>query len=141
MIFVDEAHKLKNPASKITLAFNQFACKVRFGLTGTAIQNAYEEMWTLLDWSNTGRLGSLKEWKTAVSKPLAVGQSASASDGERAIAKVVESPRYYDEITHDFPIRPSRVFLSLNYFRNSSCVGAQRPSIRLCHHLSVTFAL
>ncbi|KAL5520387.1 hypothetical protein ACEPAG_9611 [Sanghuangporus baumii] len=89
VIFVDEAHKLKNPTSKITLAFNQFACEARFGLTGTAIQNAYEEMWTLLDWSNRGRLGSLKEWRTAVCRPLAVGQSASASEGERAIAKAV----------------------------------------------------
>ena len=87
-IFVDEAHKLKNPTSKITLAFNQFACQARFGLTGTAIQNSYEEMWTLLDWSNRGRLGSLKEWKAAVCKPLATGQSTSATEGERAIAKV-----------------------------------------------------
>lgn len=88
VIFVDEAHKLKNPASKITLAFNQFVCKARFGLTGTAIQNSYEEMWTLLDWSNRGQLGSLKEWRTAICRPLAVGQSTNATDGERAIAKV-----------------------------------------------------
>ncbi|OCB85855.1 hypothetical protein A7U60_g6986 [Sanghuangporus baumii] len=74
VIFVDEAHKLKNPASKITLAFNQFACEARFGLTGTAIQNAYEEMWTLLDWSNRGRLGSLKEWRTAAVAHLLVNK-------------------------------------------------------------------
>ncbi|EJD04971.1 uncharacterized protein FOMMEDRAFT_154122 [Fomitiporia mediterranea MF3/22] len=89
VIFVDEAHKLKNPASKITLAFNQFTCEARFGLTGTAIQNAYDEMWTLLDWSNRGRLGSLKDWRAAVSRPLAVGQSASASEAERTVAKAV----------------------------------------------------
>ena len=89
VIFVDEAHKLKNPASKITLAFNQFTCHVRFGLTGTAIQNSYEEMWTLLDWSNPGRVGTLKQWKKLVSKPLAVGQSASATPEERTCAKCV----------------------------------------------------
>lgn len=89
VIFVDEAHKLKNPASKVTMSFNQFTCTRRFGLTGTAIQNSYEEMWTLLDWSNPGRLGSLRQWKSMISKPLAVGQSASASPQERALAKVV----------------------------------------------------
>ncbi|KAH8114900.1 P-loop containing nucleoside triphosphate hydrolase protein [Phellopilus nigrolimitatus] len=89
VIFVDEAHKLKNPTSKITLAFNEFKCKVRFGLTGTAIQNKYDELWTLLDWSSPGRLGTLKMFKTCVSKPLAVGQSANASEQERAIAKAV----------------------------------------------------
>lgn len=88
VIFVDEAHRLKNPASKLTLAFNQFSCEARFGLTGTAIQNSYEELWTLLDWSNRGMIGSLREWRTAVSRPLAVGQSAKATEGERAISKV-----------------------------------------------------
>jgi SNF2 family DNA or RNA helicase len=33
-VFVDEAHRVKNPKSKITLAYNQFACLCRFGLTG-----------------------------------------------------------------------------------------------------------
>ena len=87
-IFVDEAHKIKNPSSKITLAFHQFTCEVRFGLTGTAIQNAYEELFTLLDWTNKGRVGSLKEWREKVSKPLAVGQSARATEVERARGKV-----------------------------------------------------
>lgn len=87
VIFVDEAHKLKNPVSKLTLAFNKFSCEARFGLTGTAIQNSYEEMWTLIDWSNRGKVGSLREWRTAVSRPLTVGQSAKATEGERAIAK------------------------------------------------------
>lgn len=88
MIFVDEAHRIKNPLSKITTAFSSFACEVRFGLTGTAIQNNYEELWTLLNWSNPGRVGTPAEWKKCISKPLAIGQSAKASEGERALAKV-----------------------------------------------------
>lgn len=88
VIFVDEAHKLKNPKSKITVAFNRFACEARFGLTGTAIQNSYQELWTVLDWSNPKRLGSMKEWTYYVSRRLAIGQSASATDGERAVARV-----------------------------------------------------
>lgn len=88
LIFVDEAHRIKNPSSGTTKAFSTFACETRFGLTGTAIQNTYEELWTLLDWSNPGRVGSLKEWKKCISKPLAIGQSAKASEGERALAKV-----------------------------------------------------
>ena len=61
---------------------------VRFGLTGTAIQNSYRELWTVLDWANPGSVGSDKEWTTHVTKPLVVGQSASARDEERAKAKV-----------------------------------------------------
>jgi superfamily II DNA or RNA helicase len=32
-IFLDEAHKIKNPEAKITREYNKFACQVRFGLT------------------------------------------------------------------------------------------------------------
>ena len=88
VIFLDEAHKIKNPSSKITLAFHQFSCRVRFGLTGTAIQNGYEELFTLLDWTNKGSVGTLREWREKVSKPLAVGQSAKATEAERARGKV-----------------------------------------------------
>lgn len=88
VIFVDEAHKLKNPKSKITVAYNRFACEVRFGLTGTAIQNTYRELWTVLNWSNPGRLGSDEQWVKLVARPLTVGQSASASEEERAIGRV-----------------------------------------------------
>lgn len=34
-IIVDEVHRVKNPRSKLTEAFSQFACNIRFGLTGT----------------------------------------------------------------------------------------------------------
>jgi SNF2 family DNA or RNA helicase len=36
---------------------------MRIGLTGTAIQNSYEELWTLLDWANPGSVGTVREWK------------------------------------------------------------------------------
>ncbi|KAG6329677.1 hypothetical protein ID866_9411, partial [Astraeus odoratus] len=56
-VIVDEVHRVKNPRSKMTEAYHRFACQRRFGLTGTAIQNSYHELWTILDWTNPGRLG------------------------------------------------------------------------------------
>ena len=88
VIMVDEAHRVKNPRSKITRAYHQFACMRRFGLTGTAIQNSYNELWTILDWTNPGKLGSMKQWKGFVVKPLTVGQSANATEEERTKALV-----------------------------------------------------
>ncbi|EGO02844.1 hypothetical protein SERLA73DRAFT_176268 [Serpula lacrymans var. lacrymans S7.3] len=88
-IIVDEAHRVKNPRSKITEAYNRFTCQRRFGLTGTAIQNSYAEMWTILDWTNPGRLGTGKQWKGYVTKPLTMGQSAGATEEERAKALIV----------------------------------------------------
>ncbi|KAG6891444.1 hypothetical protein C0992_006703 [Termitomyces sp. T32_za158] len=87
-IFVDEVHRVKNVTSKITVAYHQFACERRFGLTGTTIQNSYKEMWTILDWTNPGRLGTARQWHGFIVKPLTTGQSAGASEDERAKALV-----------------------------------------------------
>jgi DNA excision repair protein ERCC-6-like 2 len=90
-IFVDEVHRVKNAKSKITEAYHQFSCKRRFGLTGTTIQNSYMEMWTILDWTNPGRLGTSKQWTGYVVRPLTVGQSAAATEDQRATALVSHS--------------------------------------------------
>ncbi|GLB44628.1 putative SNF2 family N-terminal domain containing protein [Lyophyllum shimeji] len=88
-IFVDEVHRVKNVSAKITVAYHQFRCNRRFGLTGTTIQNSYKEMWTILDWTNPGRLGTARQWQGFVVKPLTAGQSAGATEDERAKALVV----------------------------------------------------
>ncbi|EDR09438.1 RAD26-like SNF2 family DNA-dependent ATPase [Laccaria bicolor S238N-H82] len=88
-VIVDEVHRVKNEAAKITVAFHQFNCPRRFGLTGTTIQNSYKEMWTILDWTNPGRLGTSRQWQGFVVKPLTAGQSAGAAEEERAKALVV----------------------------------------------------
>ncbi|KAI0085593.1 P-loop containing nucleoside triphosphate hydrolase protein [Irpex rosettiformis] len=81
-IIVDEVHRVKNPKSKLTDAFNEFRCHIRFGLTGTAIQNSFSELWTILDWANRGSVGTRNQWESYVSKPLMRGQSKSASAEE-----------------------------------------------------------
>ena len=63
----------------------------RFGLTGTTIQNSYMEMWTILDWTNPGRLGSSKQWTGYVVRPLTIGQSAAATEDQRTTALVRSS--------------------------------------------------
>jgi DNA excision repair protein ERCC-6-like 2 len=87
-VFVDEAHFAKNDYSRATEALHRIRHGCRFGLTGTVIQNSYNEMWTVLNWTNPGELGSLKQWKGFVTIPLSAGQSSSASNEVRATALV-----------------------------------------------------
>ena len=56
---------------------------IRIALTGTAIQNSYMELWTLLDWANPGSVGSETEWKKTVAEPLAAGQARGCKEEER----------------------------------------------------------
>ncbi|KAI0772497.1 P-loop containing nucleoside triphosphate hydrolase protein [Trametes elegans] len=88
-IFIDEVHRVKNPRSKLASAFSRFTCPRRFGLSGTVIQNGYDELWTVLDWTNPGAVGSKKQWETYIEKPLRIGQSKSASDEEHVQAAMV----------------------------------------------------
>ncbi|TFK47224.1 hypothetical protein OE88DRAFT_1666566 [Heliocybe sulcata] len=122
IIIVDEVHYLKNPKSKTTESYHSLnPSAVRFGLTGTAIQNSYTELWTILDWCYPGCVGRPRQWKGYVTKPLLLGQSASASDEEKVQARLVSEilvnkllPRYFlrrtkDLIKHQLPRKTDEV--------------------------------
>lgn len=53
-VIADECHKIKDRKAEITQAMNEVNALCRIGLTGTAIQNKYDELWTLLNWTNPG---------------------------------------------------------------------------------------
>ncbi|KAK2625161.1 hypothetical protein QTJ16_005530 [Diplocarpon rosae] len=74
-VVADECHQLKEPSSATTQAMNNINALCRIGLTGTAIQNKYEELWTLLNWTNPGRFGPLSTWVSSICDPLKMGQS------------------------------------------------------------------
>ena len=74
-VVADECHQLKERTSLITQAMNEVNALCRIGLTGTAIQNKYSELWTLLNWCCPGQLGPLSTWESSISDPLRQGQS------------------------------------------------------------------
>jgi DNA excision repair protein ERCC-6-like 2 len=86
-VIADECHKIKERKSHTTKILNEVNALCRVGLTGTAIQNNYEEFWTLLNWTNPGRLGPVSQWKSSVCVPLKLGQSHNASNYELARAR------------------------------------------------------
>ncbi|KAF2138272.1 uncharacterized protein K452DRAFT_361349 [Aplosporella prunicola CBS 121167] len=86
-VIADECHIVKTRSSEITQAMNEINAICRLGLTGTAIQNNYEELWTLLNWTNPGKFGSLATWKQCISKPLKTGQAHDATYHELAKAR------------------------------------------------------
>jgi len=74
-VIADECHLIKERKSATTQAMNEVNALCRIGLTGTAIQNKYSELWTLLNWCSPGRLGPLSTWESSISWPLKSGQS------------------------------------------------------------------
>ena len=87
LVVVDECHKIKEKNSAITVALKSLSCLRRVGLTGTALQNNYEELWCLLDWANPGCLGSLEHFKSEFSLPMVRGFRQDATSDELDIAR------------------------------------------------------
>ncbi|KAF2124486.1 hypothetical protein P153DRAFT_350564 [Dothidotthia symphoricarpi CBS 119687] len=83
-VIADECHQIKNKDAEITKAMNKINALCRVGLTGTAIQNKYEELWNLLNWARPGAYGSAQEWKQNIAIPLKLGQSHDASRAQLA---------------------------------------------------------
>ena len=78
-VVADECHQIKGRTSETTQAMNEVNALCRIGLTGTAIQNSYDELWTLLNWTNPGKFGPISTWKQSISIPLKMGQSHDAT--------------------------------------------------------------
>ncbi|KAG2743426.1 hypothetical protein P692DRAFT_201886592 [Suillus brevipes Sb2] len=65
------------------------------------------EAWTILDWTNPGRLGTSKQWKGCVVKSLTIGQFTSATeDSEERIKALL--PTKTDEVVF-CPLTPVQV--------------------------------
>ena len=101
-VVADECHMLKERRSEITQAMNEVNSLCRIGLSGTAIQNKYEELWTLLNWTNPGRFGPVSTWKVSICEPLKLGQSHDAtvyqlSRARKTAKKLVENllPQFF----------------------------------------------
>lgn len=73
--------------SDITKAMNEVNSLCRIGLTGTALQNRYEELWTLLNWCNPGSVGPPHVWNKTISKPLKLGQAHDATNRQLGNAR------------------------------------------------------
>jgi SNF2 family DNA or RNA helicase len=102
-VVADECHQIKSKDAEITKAMNKINALCRIGLTGTAIQNKYEELWNLLNWARPGAYGSAQEWKQTISLPLKMGQAHDATN-----AQLADSRSRAQELVHK--ILPS-VFL------------------------------
>lgn len=120
-VIADECHQIKERTAATTKAMDKVNALCRIGLTGTAIQNKYEEFWTLLNWTNPGHFGTLREWEQSIVKPLTQGQSHEATWQQLSLArktarKLVQNllPRFFlrrmkSLIAHQLPKKSDRV--------------------------------
>ncbi|KAJ2363961.1 DNA repair protein rhp26, partial [Coemansia sp. RSA 2610] len=76
---LDEGHMIRNPDADATLAAKQLDTRHRLLVTGTPIQNSLTELWSLFDFVQPGRLGTLPVFTNQFAVPITVGGYAGAS--------------------------------------------------------------
>ena len=70
MYQVDEAHRLKNNASKLFSSLNQIHAERHLLLTGTPLQNNLNELWSLLNFILPGIFKSKSQFNDWFNKPF-----------------------------------------------------------------------
>lgn len=63
-VILDEAQAIKNPNTKQSKAIKQLLSFNRIILTGTPIENRLSNLWSLMDFTNPGLLGTSREFST-----------------------------------------------------------------------------
>lgn len=73
VVIADEAHRLKNQASSISLLAAQFTTKSRIALTGSPLANNLFDYYAMIEWISPGYLGEPAEFKAHYQEPIEAG--------------------------------------------------------------------
>ena len=72
-MILDEAQQAKNPASKTFTSLLKVGAPVTFAITGTPMENNLTELWAMFALVSPGLLGSVKQFREQVQKPIEKG--------------------------------------------------------------------
>ena len=69
-VILDEAQNIKNPGTKQARAARAIPAAYRIALTGTPVENNVGDLWSLMDFLNTGLLGNQQEFRKRFLMPI-----------------------------------------------------------------------
>lgn len=69
-IICDEAQRIKNPGTQVTLAAKKLRADFRIACTGTPVENSLADLWCLFDFVQPGFLGGLEEFGKTYRRPI-----------------------------------------------------------------------
>jgi len=146
-LVLDEAQAIKNPQAKRTRAIRELDAGFRVALTGTPIENALEELWSLFSVINPGLLGTIARFR----RRFAVAESDRA--GRERLAAIVrpfilrrrksmvltELPSRTEQVLHVEPDPEERAFLEAvrrQAVERIADLGNDEPGARRIHMLA-----
>ncbi len=107
VVCCDEAQDIKNPTTGRTDAAKALKSEIRIAMTGTPVENGLSELWCIMDFVQSGLLGSLKEFRTKYEKPIVRAENKENRDAaSRALLNQILDHylrRNKEEVLHDLP--------------------------------------
>ena len=84
-VVLDEAQKIKNPATKQSRAARAIEANFKIALTGTPVENNVGDLWSIMDFLNPGFLGSQSGFRDKYFKPIQMEHDRDAAERLRRI--------------------------------------------------------
>lgn len=117
VIAFDEAQNLKNPSTKQSQAARQLQANFRVALTGTPVENRLSELWSIVDLTNPGWLGSREFFQTRFATPIEKHGNEQSLEALRSLIAPLMLRRLKTdpEVRQDLPEKQEmNVFCSLS---------------------------
>ena len=107
LIVADEAQYVKNPLSATAKRLRGLPATARLALTGTPVENRLSELWSLLNWTTPGLLGSLDGFQRTVALPVERYRDPEATERlARLVRPFLLRRRKSDpEIAQELPVK------------------------------------
>ncbi|KAJ3129317.1 choline dehydrogenase 7 [Nowakowskiella sp. JEL0407] len=102
---LDEAHRLKNKASKATEILKQYKMDHKVLLTGTPLQNSLEELWSLLNFLEPNKFES----EEAFQKQFGKMSSAAEVEKLQEILKPLMLRRLKEDVETSIPVKEETI--------------------------------
>ncbi len=80
LLVADEAHLLKNAATRQSKTIKGFSARYKLALSGTPVENKLEDLRSLFDLVMPGYLGNAEEFKNAYRVPIEVDRNAETAE-------------------------------------------------------------
>lgn len=79
-VVIDEAQHIKNQDTAQAKAIKSIGADNFIAMSGTPVENRLSEMWSIMDYSNRGLLGSLKEFHESFASPIETYNDQASAD-------------------------------------------------------------
>lgn len=85
-VIIDEAQNIKNQQTAQTKAIKSIKADNFIAMSGTPVENRLSELWSIMDFSNRGVLGKIKDFQDNFSKPIEIYNDSNVADKLKKIS-------------------------------------------------------